>query len=182
MGAVPLETEFVRHTDAGCARWFVVHTQPHNEARAIVNLHRQGFVTFNPCVRRTKSHARKKTPSLEPLFPSYVFVLFDPERDQWRCINGTFGVIRLISNGDVPAAVPDGVVEALQQRTCDDGALNWTSTLQVGDQVRITEGPFAELAGTLEHLDGSGRVKVLLDMLGRAVSVMIRGQAVMPKS
>jgi transcriptional antiterminator RfaH len=167
--------------DAG-SRWYVVQTQPHNEGRAITNLHRQGFMSFNPCVRRTVSHARKKSTVLAPLFPNYVFVQFDPSRDQWRCINGTFGVVRLIANGEVPSSVPDGVITALRARIGDDGAMDWTVSLHVGDLVRVTEGPFMDLVGTLEHLDAAGRVRVLLDMLGRSVSVVMAGNAVAPKS
>lgn len=168
--------------DQDGTRWFVVHTQPHNEARAITNLERQRFQTFNPCVRKTVRHARKKSTVLAPLFPSYVFVQFDPTRDQWRCINGTFGVVRLICNGDEPSPISDGVIEALRERIGDDGTMDWITALNVGDQVRITEGPFSELIGTLEHLDGAGRVRVLLDLLGRSVSVIMSGKAVMPKS
>jgi transcriptional antiterminator RfaH len=163
---------------ADAARWFVVRTQPHGEARAITNLIRQGFNTFNPCIRRTVRHARKETTVLSPLFPSYVFVRFDPTRDQWRCINGTFGVIGLITNGEFPSAVPDGVIAALEARIADDGSFDWAPALHVGDRVRITDGPFTDLLGTLEHLDGSGRVRVLLELMGRAVSVVMGGQTV----
>lgn len=196
MGSASRQTEFETATGhAGlyaCSRdglvpsvagdhWYVVHTQPHNECRAITNLDRQGFLSFNPCVRRTIRHARKRSTVLAPLFPNYVFVQFDPSRDQWRCINGTFGVVRLITNGEVPSAVPDCVITALRARIGDDGAMDWTLSLRVGDQVRIVEGPFADFIGTLEHLDAAGRVRVLLDMLGRSVSVVMAGNAVAPK-
>jgi transcription antitermination factor NusG len=36
----------------------------------------------------------------------------------------------------------------------------------------LTQGPFAEYLGTLDRLDESGRVRVLLDMLGRQVPVL----------
>lgn len=161
-------------------RWHVVHTQPHAEMRAVAHLERQGFETFCPSVRRTISHARKKSTVLAALFPNYVFVRFDPDQDQWRRINGTRGVVRLISHGEVPSAVPDGVVAELQLRTGEDGALDWTSSLRIGDQVKISEGPFTDLIGTLEHLDASGRIRVLLNLLGRSVSVALQGRKVMP--
>jgi transcription antitermination factor NusG len=61
----------------------------------------------------------------------------------------------------------------------DDGAIDWTPTFKIGQAVRIAEGPFAELLGTLEHLDAGGRVRVLLDLLGRSVSVALRCEALM---
>lgn len=165
------------------ARWFVVHTQPHNEARASTNLAQQDFYTFFPSIPRTVRHARQTKTVLAPLFPNYIFVRFDPLQDQWRSINGTRGVIRIITHGDLPIALPQGVIEDLQSRTqLNSSVMDWTKSMRIGDEVKITEGPFANLVGTLEHLDASGRVQVLLDLLGRAVRVSLGGQAVMPST
>jgi len=169
-----------RASDAVDLRWYVVHTQPHNEARAIANLERQGFRTFCPRVRKTVRHARKAVRTLAPLFPNYLFVELDMARDPWRSVNGTYGVVRLIMQGDVPQPVPRGIVEALQARMTDDGVIDWAPTLKIGQSVRISDGPFGEFVGTLEQLDSTGRVRVLLDMLGRSVSVALRSEALIP--
>jgi transcription antitermination factor NusG len=50
--------------------------------------------------------------------------------------------------------------------------------LNVGDPVRLTQGPFAEYLGKLDRLDGSGRVRVLLELLGRQVPILVEGQHV----
>jgi transcriptional antiterminator RfaH len=162
------------------ARWYVVQTLPHAENRAIANLERQGYRVFCPRIRRTVRHARAIKYVLSPLFPGYVFVEHDIGVDPWRSINGTFGVIRLITQGDAPQPVPRGVIEALQSRMADDGAMNWTSTFRIGQAIRITDGPFADFIGTLAHLDPTGRVRVLLDLLGRTVSVALRHEALAP--
>jgi transcription antitermination factor NusG len=73
-------------------------------------------------------------------------------------------------------------VEALQHRMQADGVMDWTTTLEVGDAVKVVGGPFADLVGTLERLDASGRVRVLLDLLGRSVSVMMSSQVIAPAS
>ena len=161
-------------------RWYVVHTQPHAESRAIFNLERQRYRTFCPRFRKTVRHARKVTPTLVPLFPNYLFMQLDVSRDHWRGVNGTRGVIRLITQGETPQPVPAGIVEALQFRMNADGAMNWVPSLQIGQSVRIADGPFVDFVGTLEHLDAAGRVHVLLDMLGRSVSVALRGEALSP--
>jgi transcription antitermination factor NusG len=44
---------------------------------------------------------------------------------------------------------------------------------------RIADGQFAEFLGTLEYLDAAGRVRVLIDLLGRTVSVTLRCEALM---
>ena len=161
-------------------RWYVVHTQPHAEGRAISNLERQGYRFFCPRTRKTVRHARKVTSVLAPLFPNYLFLQLDVSRDHWRSVNGTRGVVRLITQGEKPQPVPHGIVEALQARMGADGAVNWSSSLKIGQAVRISDGPFVDFVGTLEHLDAAGRVRVLLGILGRSVSVALRCEALTP--
>ena len=161
-------------------RWYVVQTQPHGETRAIFHLERQDYRIFCPRIRKTVRHARKATRVLAPLFPAYLFLRMDITRQHWRSVNGTFGVSHLIMQNDMPQPVPCGVVEALQIRMGDDGTINWVSSLKVGQTVRICDGPFADFVGTLERLDASGRVRVLLDLMGRAVSVIARSEMLVP--
>jgi transcription elongation factor/antiterminator RfaH len=153
-------------------RWYVVHCHPHAEARAEQHLAQQGYVVFCPRLRRLVRHARQSSVKFVPLFPRYLFVQLDTGRQRWRAINGTAGVARLLVQGDEPAAAPLGVVESLMARVIDQ------DSLKIGAPVQIAEGPFAGLMGTLEHLDERGRVRVLLDLLGRRVSVMVGGRVV----
>jgi transcription elongation factor/antiterminator RfaH len=157
-----------------------VHVQPYAEDRAIDNLARQSFTTFCPRVRKTVRHARKLAHILAPMFPNYLFVRLDVLRDHWRSINGTRGVVRLLTQGDTPIPVPAGIVEGLKVRVDWENVVDFTPALQAGDTVRISGGPFAELIGTLEYLDEAGRVCVLLDLMGRAVSVVMRTHMVAP--
>jgi len=161
-------------------RWYVVQTRPHAEAQAIVNLERQAYEIFCPCVHKTVRHARKLKHVLAPLFPGYLFVRTDLSRDHWRSMNGTRGVVRLISQGEAPLPVPIGVVEALKARMGGDGAMDWLSSFEVGQAVRISDGPFVDFIGTLEKLDSNGRVRVLLNLLGRSVSVDLRLEVLFP--
>ena len=143
----------------------------------MIHLQRQGYNLFCPRYRKTVRHARKKTSALAPLFPSYIFLRLDVSRDQWRPVNGTRGVVRLVMQREAPQPVPRGVIDALQTRAGADGVIDWKLAFKIGQAVRIADGPFAELIGTLEHLDAAGRVRVLLDLLGRSVSVALSGAA-----
>jgi transcription elongation factor/antiterminator RfaH len=150
-------------------RWFAVNTQPFAEARAQRNLENQGFRIFMPRRRKMLRHARKLTVVEAPLFPRYLFVAFDPHRDQWRKINSTFGVSRLVMRGETPNPVPNGVIEALIAVTVDGGIVDLAAKLQEGSLVRVMAGPFAEQLARLEQLDDSGRAHILLEILGRQV-------------
>lgn len=177
----PLGTEQNIASDGAVGeRWYVVHTQPHSENRAVSHLERQSYRIFCPRTRKTVRHARKATRTLAPLFHSYLFVWLDVSRDRWHSVNGTCGVIRLITQGETPQPVPVGIVEALQSRVGTDSAMNWAPSLRIGQAVRISDGPFVDFVGTLEHLDAAGQVRVLLDMLGRSNSVALRCEAFTP--
>ena len=161
-------------------RWYVARTQPRAEGRAMANLQKQGFEVFCARFLKSRRHARRVENVLVPLFPNYIFVQLDLACDRWRCVNGTRGVSHMIMQGDMPTAVASGIVESLQQRTRADGTIDLTAKLHIGQSVRIANGPLADLVGTLGHLDSAGRVRVLLDLLGRSVSVALDGEALLP--
>ena len=161
-------------------RWYVAWTQPHAERRAVANLEKQSFLAFCPRFRKSRRHARRLENVLVPLFPRYVFVQLDLSCDRWRAVNSTRGVTNIIIQGEIPQAVPPGVVESLQQQTRADGTIDLTPVLEVGQSVRITHGPFANLVGTLDQLDSARRVRVLLNLLGRSVSVTLNGTGLLP--
>jgi transcriptional antiterminator RfaH len=158
-------------------RWYVAHTQPRAESRAVGHLERQGFSMFCPRYRKTVRHARKARHVLAPLFPNYLFLRLDASPNLWRAVNGTRGVVHLISQGETPAPLPHSVVEGLLAKMDARGVMDWTPTFKIGQAIRITVGPFADLVGKLEHLNAAGRVRVLLDLLGRSVSVALRCEA-----
>ena len=151
-------------------RWYVAETQPRKESYAAEHLARQRFDWFLPRYRKTRRHARKFDTVLAPLFPGYIFVRFDREHANWRSINGTMGVRRLIcGDGGLLSPMPAEVVSQLQAR-CPDGIFETAlDALTPGDRVRITAGPFAELIAEVRSLDDRGRVALLLDILGGGV-------------
>src|SRR5947209_12221558 len=102
------------------ASWYVVQTHVNGEAKAAQNLMRQGYEIYLPRYLKRRRHARKLDFTAKPLFPRYMFVAIDMSAQRWRSIQSTFGVSRLVSNGDDPATVPAGVVEALKAREDDN--------------------------------------------------------------
>jgi len=164
----------------GNERWFLVHTQPKSERRADWHLGAQGFRTYLPQFRKTIRHARQLRTVEAPLFPRYLFVILDLERDRWLSVRSTIGVSRLFTTQDGrPVPVPVGIVEALIEQS--HGSLTRLDAgLVKGQRVRILSGPFADLLGTLERLDEAGRVRVLLEMMGTVVPVRLHRSALAP--
>jgi transcription elongation factor/antiterminator RfaH len=147
-------------------RWYAVQCLAHREQGAVSHLRNQKYSVFFPRRRKLRRHARKIEETLVPFFPGYLFVSLDLSRDRWRSVNGTYGVARLVMQGELPVPVPAGVVENLLQSSDEMSVIQWRPNLRPGQAVRILAGPFSEMVGRLECLDGPGRVRVLLEIMG----------------
>jgi transcriptional antiterminator RfaH len=153
------------------AQWCVVHTQPRSEKRAEYNLRLQNYAVFAPFISRKVRHARQSKSVQSPLFPRYIFVKLDLCRDRWLNINGTAGVCELITVRDRPLPLPGGLVEALMTAHARSSPEELDQDLHVNKTVQLRGGPFADLVGRIERVDDKGRVQVLLEIMGRTVSV-----------
>jgi transcriptional antiterminator RfaH len=161
-------------------RWYAVHTLPHRELAAAIQLRFQGFQPFVPMHPKTVRHARRFKTIKAPFFPRYLFVCMNLARDRWRPINGTFGVCSLVMAGDLPTPVPHGVVEALTTMTDASGNLSFSTEMRPGQKVRILTGPFADRIGELTRADESDRVQILLDVMGIEVVVHAAARTLAP--
>ena len=155
--------------------WYVVHTQPHCEERALGHLLRQGFSAYLPRHLRQRRHARKTEIVARPLFPRYLFVNVDRARERWRPILSTVGVTSLVMLGEEPAPVPDTVIDEIRAREGRDGfvQLGLPAGVGPGSRVRILDGLFADNIGEVERIADERRVAILLSLLGREVRVFV---------
>ena len=162
-------------TPARARRWYALQTQPRREALALVHLDRQGFTGFCPTRSKITRAGRRRVTVQAPFFPGYLFVQLDLEAERWRSINGTIGVLRLVSFGASgrPAPLPVGFVERLRELG-SSGALGGGEDLKAGDSVRVIGGPFDDVCGVLETKSESERVTILLSLLGKETRVSLK--------
>ena len=160
-------------------RWYVVQTRQGDEERADVNLKRQGFGTYLPRYLRVRAHARRRDVVRRPLFPNYLFVQLDLERDPWRAVNSTFGVRTMVGAAERPLAVLPEVIEEIRGREDERGyvVLSAGQAFRQGDRIRIVEGPLYKMEG-LFQADDAQRAIVLLDLLGRKARVKVPRRAI----
>lgn len=166
--------------DVAGKTWFAVRTQPNREHRAKHQLDRQQFRTFLPLIEKSVSHARKVRQVRSALFPGYLFVELDLSRDQWRCINSTYGVSCLVMAGERPASIPAGVIELIIEMSGSNGLVDFTPDLKPGMSVQMVSGPLSGLIGRLSRCDARGRVEVLLEVMGQEIRVTSNATALMP--
>jgi len=154
--------------------WYLIHTKPRQERCALDNLERQGYQCYLPTIPSEKICQAQMTVADEPLFPRYLFIrLGQGDSDKsWAPIRSTIGVSRLVSFGNKPARVDDGLIEQL--RTQESFLQTEPKRLfKRGEQVRLTEEPFAGIEGIYQMVDGERRVIVLIEILSKPVAVRV---------
>jgi transcriptional antiterminator RfaH len=157
------------------SQWFVAQTRPNSESRAARHLERQGYRVYLPRYLKRRRHARKVDFVAAALFPRYIFVGIDIATQRWRSIQSTFGVVRLVTNGELPTPVPEGIIESLQQREDERGfvEVRGGTKLSPGAKVRVVSGAFIDALGQFECMGDRDRVAILLDLLGQKVRVIL---------
>ena len=73
------------------AKGFVLTSKPREEQRAHDNLTSQGYEVFLPKISKISKRQGKKSVSLAPLFPNYLFINLDPEQANFNAIRSTRG-------------------------------------------------------------------------------------------
>lgn len=153
------------------AYWSVAQTQPFSERKATRFLEGQKFVCYLPKILQT-NYAMKRT-RVAALFPRYVFVQIE---NAWHAINGTPGVASvLIDGGSKPVCVADRVIADLQSRENKDGfiVLPKKEKFKKGQKIKIVSGQFAGQLALYDGMSTHARERVLLQLLGRHVPVLL---------
>ncbi len=152
------------------SHWFIVQLKPNGFERAKKNFARQHFKTFMPMQEISISRRGRLTETIRPLFPGYLFVQISPTMPDWRAVNNTYGVSRLVSlGGGRPTEVRSDLMNALRM-SCDiECRLRASENLSVGKKVRIVVGPFSQHIAEIEAVAPGERVILLMQLMGRLV-------------
>ncbi len=137
--------------------WYLLKTKPRQEQRAVENLENQGFYAYCPMLER-------KGRKLEPLFPGYIFLLFDQleENLPWGKVRSTRGVAYFVKFGNNPARISDDLVEQIRIR---EQTAEPVSQFEPGQTVTFTDGAYSDLQGIFLTEKGEDRCIILLKIL-----------------
>jgi transcriptional antiterminator RfaH len=161
--------------------WYVVYSKPRKEEQVRFHLALKGIESFFPRLQIPGYAGRKK--AITPLFPNYLFVRVDLANEAHYVVWSP-GVKRIVSFSDRPVPLEEGIIQFLKERADSDGIIQAQSRLSAGQQVEIIGGPFNGFVGIIENPpNAKGRVKILLKLLSRQISVklgveFIRNQSV----
>ena len=149
--------------------WYVVHTKPRQEGRALENLQNQGFTCFLPTMQVQKLRNQRVQVVTEPMFSRYLFIQLDDQTQNWGPIRSTLGVSKLVSFGPQPAKVPPEFVAFLQEAPPE----TLERMFSPGDNVQVAAGPLQGLEGKYLAHDGETRAFVLIELLGQPQKIAL---------
>jgi transcriptional antiterminator RfaH len=155
------------------SNWYLIHTKIRQERVALENLERQGFECFLPLIRAEKLRRGQLQVVQEALFPRYLFIRLGTglESQSWAPIRSTTGVSRLVTFGQTPAKIDDGLVTVLKSESDNTDVV--LRHFEPGEQVVVTDGPFVGVEAIYQMADGEGRVMVLLNILSKQVKMRV---------
>ncbi len=160
-------------------KWYVIRTHSQAEGAAASQLARDGFEVFLP---RVKSVRARTGGGEAPLFPGYLFLQCNPEGAGRLDFRSGHRVAGWVNFGGVIPAVPEEVITELKlrvDRINRDGGL-WRR-FRTGEKVNVVSGNVETLAEVVsEAKSPEGRVKVLLNFMGRMVEAQVPSHSLWP--
>ena len=107
----------------------------------------------------------------EKIYPGYILVEMIVNDDTWYMVRNTPRVTGFVGSGTTPVPLDKKEVEELFRRMSSDN-IKHTINLNIGDLVKVADGPFKDLEGKVSEIDTEkGRVRVLVSMFGRETPV-----------
>ncbi len=169
-------------------QWFVVHTLTGQESKVRDGILKRVAIdemadyigeVIIPTEKVSEVKRGVRTTTTRKFFPGYVLVniaLYDENRQlierTWHFIKETTGVIGFVG-GERPVPLPEEEVNVvLHQVEEKKEKVAPKVTYEVGETIKITDGPFVNLSGTVDEIDPErGRLKVSVAIFDRLVSV-----------
>jgi transcription termination/antitermination protein NusG len=170
-------------------QWYVVHTQSGYEKKVTANLtariqsmnmEEKIYEIVIPMEEVDEFKNGRKQTVQKKVFPGYLLVRCQMDDDSWYCIRNTPGVTGFVGQskqGQKPTPLSRREVQTFLAAKGDGtGGLPTRKKpkleYEVGESVRVKEGPFADFAGTVAEINADHmKLKVLVNIFGRETLV-----------
>ena len=164
-------------------KWYVLHTYSGYENKVKKNLESRietmglennvfGIEIPTEMVTVIKEGGRR-VESEKKVFPGYVLVRMEMDDRSWAAVRNTPGVTGFVGSQGHPEPLTREEFNKIMKRTSVAGPKKVTSSsLEVGQAVKVTSGPLADFDGTVSEVSPeSGKVKVMVSIFGRETPV-----------
>ncbi len=169
------------------SKWYVLHTLSGQELRVKESIEKRAKIeemdqyieeVLVPMERVAEVRGGKKIISSRKLYPGYVFIkmkLFDDSgrilEKPWNFVRETQGVIGFV--GDPPVSTPEEEIDRIKEQIEESEEMEKPKVrFEVGETVKINEGPFENFNGVVEEIDFErGKLRVTVNIFGRNTPV-----------
>jgi len=159
-------------------KWFALQVRTRWEGSTAVLLSGKGYETLVPTCQTKKRWNGGVRQLSSPLFPGYVFCLFDVLNRLPILV--TPGVISVVGRGRVPVPVENSEISALQRVVSSGLEVEPWPYLEIGQKIRIESGSLNGIEGVLTDFKGNHRIVVSVSLLRRSVALQIDRSSVRP--
>ena len=162
--------------------WFIVHVYSNFEKKVAQSLREQAVQKgvpdlfeeiLVPVEEVVEVRRGQKVNAERKFFPGYVLVKMEMSDDAYHLVKNTPKVTGFLSSGGKPSPISQAEADRIMRQVQEGIERPKPSIIfEVGDQVRVADGPFTSINGFVEEVDEErSRLKVAVSIFGRATPV-----------
>jgi transcriptional antiterminator NusG len=163
-------------------RWYIVHAYSNFERKVAESIKERAAAAglqdmfeevLVPMEEVVEMRRGRKVSSERKFFPGYVLVKMDLNDETYHLIKATPKVTGFLGTENKPIPITDDEAGRILQQVQEGVERPKPSvTFEIGEQVRVADGPFASFNGLVEEVDEErARLKVAVSIFGRATPV-----------
>ena len=163
-------------------RWYVVHVYSGFERKVAQSIKEQAIQkgldedieeVLVPTEEVVEMRRGSKVSAERKFFPGYVMVKMNMSDESWHLVKYTAKVSGFLGAGGRPSPISKAEADRLLHQIKEGVERPKPSvTFEIGEQVRVSDGPFASFNGNVEEVDEEkARLKVSVSIFGRSTPV-----------
>jgi len=163
-------------------RWYIVHTYSNFERKVAEEIKRQAKIqdldefvadVVVPTEEVVEIRRGQKKSSERKFLPGYVLLNAKLTDEVYHLVKNVAKVTGFLGQGNKPMPLRQGEVDRILNQAHESAEHPKSSiTFEIGEQVRVADGPFTSFTGVVEEVDEDrSRLKVAVSIFGRATPV-----------